>query len=64
MVEFNTLPKEDQKIICELLDKTLKGRGYTDSDIENFSIDGNQYMIDPLTSHFKRLGYDEEINHE
>jgi len=33
MVEFNTLSKDDQKIICELLGKQLKNQDFTDSDI-------------------------------
>lgn len=61
MVEFNTLSKADQKIICELLEKTLTDQRYTHSDIVNLSMDGMQYMADILSSHLKRLGYDEEI---
>jgi len=55
MVEFNTLPKDDQKIICELLDKQFKGEIFTNSDIENLSIDGQQYMIDVLKTHLGQL---------
>ena len=59
MIEFNTLSKDDQKIICELPDKQLKNQGFTDSDIKNLSFDGKQYMIDTSTSHLKKLGYRE-----
>lgn len=60
MVEFNTLSKDDQKIICELLNKQFKGEGFTNSDIENLSIDGQQYMIDVLKTHLDKLGYKSE----
>ena len=57
MVEFKTLSKEDQKIICELLDKQFKGEEFTNSDTETLSIDGCKYMIDALKSHLNGLGY-------
>lgn len=57
MVEFNTLSKDDQKIICKLLGQQFKGEGFTNSDIENLSIDGKQYMIDVLNTHLDKLGY-------